>query len=167
VTMAKSNSFAIVSKTDMEEVRNAVNQAMKEVKQRFDFKKSCSEVKIEGETLVLVSDDDYKLQSLTEILEEKLLRRKVSLKAFDYGKIEPASGGSVRQVVSIQQGIPTEKAKEIVKLIKKEKIKVQAAIQGDTVRISGKDKDILQEVIQLLKAQDLGIDTQFTNYRSN
>lgn len=165
--MAKSNSFDIVSKTDMEEVRNAVNQAMKEVKQRFDFKKSCSEVKIEGETLVLVSDDDYKLQSLTEILEEKLLRRKVSLKAFDYGKIEPASGGSVRQVVTIQQGIPTEKAKEIVKLIKKEKIKVQAAIQGDTVRISGKDKDILQEVIQLVKAQDLGIDMQFTNYRSN
>lgn len=165
--MAKSNSFDIVSKTDMEEVRNAVNQAMKEVKQRFDFKKSCSEVRIEGETLVLVSDDDYKLQSLTEILEEKLLRRKVSLKAFDYGKIEPASGGSVRQVVTIQQGIPTEKAKEIVKLIKKEKIKVQAAIQGDTVRISGKDKDILQEVIQLVKAQDLGIDMQFTNYRSN
>ena len=165
--MAKSNSFDIVSKTDMDEVRNAVNQAMKEVKQRFDFKKSCSEVKIEGETLVLVSDDDYKLQSLTEILEEKMFRRKVSLKAFDYGKIEPASGGSVRQVVTIQQGIPTEKAKEIVKLIKKEKIKVQAAIQGDTVRISGKDKDILQEVIQLVKGQDLGIDMQFTNYRSN
>ena len=165
--MAKSSSFDIVSKIDMNEVLNAVNQTMKEVKQRFDFKKSCSEVKIENENLVLISDDDFKLQSLTAILEEKLIRRKVSLKAFDYGKIEPASGGSVRQDVNIQQGIPSEKAKEIVKIIKKEKIKVQAAIQGDTVRISGKNKDTLQEVIQLMKGQDLGIDMQFTNYRSN
>lgn len=165
--MAKSSSFDIVSKTDMNEVLNAVNQTMKEVKQRFDFKKSCSEVKIENENLVLISDDDFKLQSLTAILEEKLIRRKVSLKAFDYGKVEPASGGSVRQDVNIQQGIPSDKAKEIVKIIKKEKIKVQAAIQGDTVRISGKNKDTLQEVIQLMKGQDLGIDMQFTNYRSN
>ncbi len=165
--MAKSSSFDIVSKIDMNEVLNAVNQTMKEVKQRFDFKKSCSEVKIENENLVLISDDDFKLQSLTAILEEKLIRRKVSLKAFDYGKVEPASGGSVRQDVNIQQGIPSEKAKEIVKIIKKEKIKVQAAIQGDTVRISGKNKDTLQEVIQLMKGQDLGIDMQFTNYRSN
>jgi uncharacterized protein YajQ (UPF0234 family) len=165
--MAKSNSFDIVSKTDMEEVRNAVNQTMKEVQQRFDFKKSCSAVKIEADTLVLVSDDEYKLQSLTSVLEEKLLRRKVSLKAFEYGKIEPASGGTVRQTVNIQQGIPTEKAKEIVKIVKQAKLKVQAAIQGDTVRISGKDIDTLQQVIQLIKEQDLGIDMQFTNYRSN
>ncbi len=165
--MAKSNSFDIVSKTDMEEVRNAVNQTMKEVQQRFDFKKSCSAVKIEADTLVLVSDDEYKLQSLTSVLEEKLLRRKVSLKAFEYGKIEPASGGTVRQTVNIQQGIPIEKAKEIVKIIKQSKTKVQAAIQGDTVRISGKDIDTLQQVIQLVKEQDLGIDMQFTNYRSN
>ena len=165
--MAKSNSFDIVSRTDMNEVGNAVNMTMKEIRQRFDFKKSCSEVKIEGENLVLVSDDDYKLQSLTSVLEDKLLRRKISLKAFQYGKAEPSSGGTVRQEVSIQQGIPTEKAKEIVKLIKKEKLKVQASIQGDTVRVSGKDRDTLQQVIQLIKAQDLGIDMQFTNYRSN
>ena len=165
--MAKSSSFDIVSKTDMNEVLNAVNQTMKEVQQRFDFKKSCSEVRIESENLVLVSDDEYKLQSLIAILEEKMIRRKVSLKAFEYGKIEPASGGSVRQEVKIQQGIPTDKAKEIVKIIKKEKIKVQAAIQGDTVRVSGKDKDTLQQVIQLIKGQDMGIDMQFTNYRSN
>jgi len=165
--MAKSNSFDIVSKTDMNEVLNAVNQTMKEVKQRFDFKKSCSDVRIENENLVLVSDDEYKLQSLIGILEEKMIRRKVSLKAFEYGKVESASGGSVRQEVKIQQGIPTEKAKEIVKIIKKEKIKVQAAIQGDTVRVSGKDRDTLQQVIQLIKGQDLGIDMQFTNYRSN
>lgn len=165
--MAKSNSFDIVSRTDMNEVGNAVNMTMKEIRQRFDFKKSCSEVKIEGEKLVLVSDDDYKLQSLTSVLEDKLIRRKISLKAFSYGKVEPASGGTVRQEVTIQQGIPTEKAKEIVKLIKKEKIKVQAAIQGDSVRVSGKDRDTLQQVIQLIKAQDLGIDMQFTNYRSN
>ena len=165
--MAKNNSFDIVSKTDMEEVRNAVHQTMKEVQQRFDFKKSCSDVKIEAENLVLVSDDEYKLQSLTAVLEEKLLRRKVSLKAFEYGKIEPASGGTVRQTVNIQQGIPIEKAKEIVKIIKQAKTKVQAAIQGDTVRISGKDIDTLQQIIQLIKEQDLGIDMQFTNYRSN
>ncbi len=165
--MAKNNSFDIVSKTDMEEVRNAIHQTMKEVQQRFDFKKSCSDVKIEAESLVLVSDDEYKLQSLTAVLEEKLLRRKVSLKAFEYGKVEPASGGSVRQTVNIQQGIPIEKAKEIVKIIKQAKTKVQAAIQGDTVRISGKDIDTLQQIIQLIKEQDLGIDMQFTNYRSN
>jgi len=165
--MAKSNSFDIVSRTDMNEVGNAVNMTMKEIRQRFDFKKSCSEVKIEGENLVLVSDDDYKLQSLTSVLEDKLIRRKISLKAFQYGKVEPASGGTVRQEVNIQQGIPTEKAKEIVKLIKKEKLKVQASIQGDYVRVSGKDRDTLQQVIQLIKAQDLGIDMQFTNYRSN
>lgn len=165
--MAKGSSFDIVSKTDMNEVRNAVNQSMKEVQQRFDFKGSCSDIRIEDEKLVLISDDEYKLQSLTAILEEKLIRRKVSLKALAYGKVESASGGSVRQIVDIQQGIPTEKAKEIVKLIKKEKLKVQAAIQGDTVRVSGKDKDTLQGVIQLIKAQDMGIDIQFTNYRSN
>ncbi len=165
--MAKNNSFDIVSKTDMEEVRNAIHQTMKEVQQRFDFKKSCSDVKLEAENLILVSDDEYKLQSLTAVLEEKMLRRKVSLKAFEYGKIEPASGGTVRQTVNIQQGIPIEKAKEIVKIVKQSKTKVQAAIQGDTVRISGKDIDTLQQIIQLIKEQDLGIDMQFTNYRSN
>jgi len=165
--MAKSNSFDIVSRTDMNEVGNAVNMTMKEIRQRFDFKKSCSEVKIEGENLVLVSDDDYKLQSLTSVLEDKLIRRKISLKAFQDGKVEPDSEGTVRKEVNIQQGIPTEKAKEIVKLIKKEKLKVQASIQGDYVRVSGKDRDTLQQVIQLIKAQDLGIDMQFTNYRSN
>lgn len=164
--MAKSNSFDIVSKTDMEEVRNAVNQTMKEVAQRFDFKGSCSSVRVEDSALLLHSDDEYKLKSLTDILEQKLVRRKVSLKALNFGRVEDASGGTVRQTVDIQQGIPIEKAREIVKLIKRQKLKVQAAIQGDTVRVSGRDRDTLQGVIQLLRDQEFGIDMQFTNYRS-
>ncbi|UCF37169.1 MAG: YajQ family cyclic di-GMP-binding protein [Acidobacteriota bacterium] len=165
--MAKSNSFDIVSKTDLNEVRNAVNQTVKEVRQRFDFKGSCSNVDIEeGTALVLHSDDDYKLRSLTEILEQKLVKRGVSLKALSPGKVEPAAGGSVRQTVSIQQGIPTEKAKEISKFIRDTKLKVQASIQGDTVRVSGKDRDVLQQVIALLREKDFQIDMQFTNYRS-
>lgn len=162
--MAKSNSFDIVSKTDLNEVRNAVNQTVKEVRQRFDFKGSCSNVDIEeGTALVLHSDDDYKLRSLTEILEQKLVKRGVSLKALSPGKVEPAAGGSVRQTVSIQQGIPTEKAKEISKFIRDTKLKVQASIQGDTVRVSGKDRDVLQQVIALLREKDFQIDMQFTN----
>lgn len=165
--MAKSNSFDIVSTTDFEEVRNAVHQTMKEVKQRFDFKGSCSDVTLEKDRLVLLSDDEYKLRNLIDVLEQKLTRRGVSLKALSYGAIEGASGGAVRQYVDIQQGIPTEKAKEISKLIRDMKLKVQAAIQGDLVRVSGRDRDTLQSVIAALKEHDFGIDMQFTNYRSN
>ncbi|MGQ9897749.1 MAG: YajQ family cyclic di-GMP-binding protein [Acidobacteriota bacterium] len=165
--MAKDNSFDIVSQVDLAEVTNAINQAVKEISQRFDFKGSQSRIELEGHDIVLVSDDEYKLKSVIDILESKLIKRNVSLKALSYGKIEPAAGGTVRQRVALQQGIPTEKAREIVKFIKDTKAKVQAAINGDMVRVSGKDRDVLQEVIAKLRAHDFGIDMQFTNYRSN
>ena len=158
-------SFDIVSKVDMQEVDNAVNQAMKEIGQRFDFKGSKSSIAIEKEELVLVSDDDQKMKSVVDVLQSKLVKRNIPLKALTYGKVEPAAGSTVRQRITLQQGIPTDKAKEIVKIIKNAKIKVQAAIQSDQVRVSGKSRDDLQEVIQLLKGEDLGIDMQFTNYR--
>ncbi|HEX4020943.1 MAG TPA: YajQ family cyclic di-GMP-binding protein [Acidobacteriaceae bacterium] len=166
--MAADNSFDIASKVDIQEVKNAIDQAIKEIRARFDLKDSHSEVKLEGEdTLQLASADEYKLKAVTEILQQKLAKRGVSLKALTYGKIEPAANSSVRQKVSLQQGITTEKAKEISRMIKDSKIKVQASIQGDTVRVSGKDRDALQEVIAMLKKHDFGIDMQFTNYRSN
>jgi uncharacterized protein YajQ (UPF0234 family) len=165
--MAKDNSFDIVSQVDLAEVTNAINQAMKEIGQRFDFKGSQSQIELEGHDIVLVSDDEYKLKSVIDILESRLVKRNVPLKALSYGKIEPAAGGTVRQRVTLQQGIPTEKAREIVKFIKDTKAKVQAAINGDMVRVSGKDRDVLQEVIARLRAHDFGIDMQFTNYRSN
>ena len=165
--MAKSNSFDISSNTDVNEVRNAVNQTMKEVRQRFDFKGSASDVLIESSDLVLHSDDQYRLKSLTEILEAKLVKRGVSLKALSFDKIEDAAGGTVRQRIHLQQGIPTEKGKEIIKFIKETKLKVQVALQGDTVRVSGPVRDVLQEVIARLREKDFGIDMQFTNYRSN
>jgi hypothetical protein len=166
--MAAENSFDIVSKVDMQEVRNAIDQAIKEVRTRFDLKDSKSDITLEGEDAIqLASIDEYKLQAVTEILRQKLVKRGVSLKALTFGKVEPAAGSSVRQKISLQQGIAGEKAKEIVRVIKDSKIKVQASIQGDTVRVSGKDRDSLQEVIALLKGRDLGIDMQFTNYRSN
>lgn len=165
--MAKENTFDIVSKIDLNEVTNAINQTMKEVGQRFDFKGSKSDVTLEENDIVLVSDDDFKLKSLTEILESKLIKRNVPLKGLSFGKVEPAAGSTVRQQVTLQQGIPTEKAKEIVKFIKDTKLKVQPSIQGDSVRVSGKDRDVLQDVITKLKGKDFGIDMQFTNYRSN
>jgi len=165
--MAKTNSFDVVSQTDLNEVRNAVNQAMKEVRTRFDFKGSSSSVELQDQVLILVSDDDYKLKSLIEILEQKLVKRGVALKALSYGKIEDASGGKVRQQISIQQGIPAEKGREISKFVRDLKLKVQASIQGDIVRISGRDRDILQTVIRELKEKDFGIDMHFTNYRSS
>lgn len=165
--MAKTNSFDIVSRTDLNEVRNAVNQTLKEVRQRFDFKNSKSDVHLEDNDLVLISDDEFKLSSLKDILEQKLIKRGISLKAISYGKIESASGGTVRQIGAIQQGIPTEKAKEIAKFIKDTRLKLQAAIQGDTVRVSGRDRDTLQEAIHALRERDFGIDMQFTNYRSS
>lgn len=165
--MAKENSFDIVSKIDQAEITNAINQTIKEVRQRFDFKGSNANVQLEKEELVLTAEDDTKLRNMNDIFQQKLVRRSVPLKALSYGKVEPAAGGTVRQHVAIQQGIPQDKAKEIVKFIKDAKLKVQASIQGDTVRISGRDRDILQEVIQALKSHDFEIDMQFTNYRSN
>ena len=166
--MAQQNTFDIVSKIEHTEVVNAVNQTMKEVQTRFDFKGSKSNIELEGnEALVLTSDDDYKLASLNDILQTKFVKRGVPLKGLTYGKIEKALGGTVRQKITLQQGIPQDKAKEIVKHIKDTNLKVQASIQGDLVRISGRDRDILQEVIAALRSQDFGIDMQFTNYRSN
>lgn len=167
--MAQDNSFDIVSKVDIQEVRNAIDQALKEVKQRFDLKDSHSEITLtEGDKdIQLASAGEYKLEAVKEILGQKLVKRGVSLKNLTYGKIEPAAGQSVRQKVTLQQGIPGEKAKEIVRIVKDSKKKVQASIQGDTVRISGKDRDDLQGIIALLRAKDLGVDLQFTNYRTN
>ena len=166
--MAAQNSFDIVSKIDLQEVDNAINQAMKEVSTRFDFKGSKSKIHLEGqEKFVLISDDDFKLKSLNDILQQKLVKRGVPLKGLQYGKPVPAADSTVRQEVSLQQGIPTEKAKEIVRIIKDSKLKVQAAINGDLVRVSGKDKDTLQQVIQLLKSREFDFDVQFSNYRSH
>jgi uncharacterized protein YajQ (UPF0234 family) len=153
---------------DLQEVSNAINQALKEVHTRFDLKDSKSDIKLEGkDAIILSSADEYKLKAVTDVLQSKLVKRGVALKALTYGAVEPAAGSTVRQKVSMQQGIPTEKAREIVKLIKDSKKKVQASIQGDTVRVSGKDRDTLQEIIALLKQRDFGIDMQFANYRSN
>ncbi len=166
--MAQQNTFDIVSKIDHAEVVNAINQAIKEVQTRFDFKGSQSNIEVEGnEFIILTSDDEYKLKSLNEILQSKLVKRGVPLKGLTYGKIEQALGGTVRQRISLQQGIPQENAKEIVKVIKDTKLKVQVSIQGDFVRVSGKDRDTLQNVISALRDKDFGIDMQFTNYRSN
>lgn len=166
--MAQQNTFDIVSKIEHTEVVNSVNQALKEVQTRFDFKGSKSHIEVEGEeAIILTSDDEYKLRSLNDILQSKFVKRGVPLKGLTYGKIEQALGGTVRQRITLQQGIPQEKAREIVKLIKDTKLKVQASIQGDLVRVAGKDRDVLQEVIAALREHDFGIDMQFTNYRSN
>lgn len=166
--MAAENSFDIVSKVDLQEVRNAIDQTMKELRTRFDLKDSHSDVRLEDqEKIELASADEYKLKAVVEILQQRLVKRGVPLKALEYGKVEPATGSSARQTIKLQQGIPTEKAREIVKTVKESKKKVQASIQGDTVRITGKDRDTLQETIALLKRHDFGIDMQFTNYRSN
>lgn len=165
--MAQQNSFDIVSQVDNAEVTNAIHQTVKEVRQRFDFKGSSANVALEKDELLLTAEDETKLRNMNDILQQKLVRRGVPLKALSYGKVEPAAGGTVRQQVKIQQGIPQDKAREIVKAIKDSKAKVQASIQSDVVRVSGRDRDTLQEVIALLKDKDFGIHMQFTNYRSN
>jgi uncharacterized protein YajQ (UPF0234 family) len=166
--VAAENSFDIVSKIDVQEARNAVDQAIKEVRARFDLKDSKSEITLEGsDAIQLASADEYKLKAVTEILSQKLVKRGISLKNLSFGKLEPATNSSVRQKITLQQGIPGDKAKEVVKAIKDSKAKVQASIQGDSVRISGKDRDTLQQVIALVKGKDFGIDLQFTNYRTN
>jgi len=165
--MAQQNSFDIVSQVDRAEISNAINQTIKEVRQRFDFKGSAATVGLEKDELVLTAEDETKLRNMNEILQQKLVRRGVPLKAFNYGKVEPAAGGTVKQQAQIQQGIPQEKAKEVVKYIKDTKAKVQASIQGDAVRVTGKDRDELQDIISKLKAKDFGIHMQFSNYRTN
>jgi uncharacterized protein YajQ (UPF0234 family) len=165
--MAQDNSFDIVSKVEIQEVRNAIDQALKEIKARFDLKDSKSEVTLEGNDIQLASADEYKLEAVKEILGQKLVKRGVSLKNLSYGKLEEAMGKSVRQKITLQQGVPIEKAKDIVRIIKDSKLKVQASIQGDSVRVSGKDRDSLQSVIALLRGKDLGLELQFTNYRTN
>jgi uncharacterized protein YajQ (UPF0234 family) len=152
----------------MAEVKNAVNQATKEVQQRYDFKGTNSEITLDEREhkIILATASEFTLKSLNDVLQQKLVRRSVSLKALSYGKVEPAAKDSVRQTVTLQQGIPIEKAREIVKFIKDTKLKVQASINGDFVRVGGKDRDTLQQIISLLKQKDFGIDMQFTNYRS-
>lgn len=163
------NSFDIVSKIELPEVANAIQQAVKEVQTRFDLKdsKSTIELKEKDNKIELHSKDEYKLKAVTEILQGKLVKRNVPLKGLTYGTVTPAAGSTVRQEITLQQGIPIEKAREIVKKIKDSKLKVQAAINADLIRVSGKDRDTLQQVIALLRGADFGIDMQFTNYRSN
>jgi uncharacterized protein YajQ (UPF0234 family) len=166
--VASDNSFDVVSKVDIQEVRNAIDQAVKEVRARFDLKDSKSEITLEGSDVIqLASADEYKLDAVKEILSQKLVKRGVSLKNLKHEKLEQAMGSSVRQKITLQQGVPIEKAKEMVKAIKDSKVKAQASIQGDTVRISSKDRDTLQQVIAMLKQKDFGVELQFTNYRSN
>jgi uncharacterized protein YajQ (UPF0234 family) len=165
--MADEHSFDVVSKVDLQEVSNAVQQAVKEMGQRFDFRGSKSSIELDKtkNEIILVSDDEYKMKSVVDILQSKMIKRKVPLKALSYGKIEPAASSTVRQVVALQQGIPSEKSREIVKSIKDAKMKVQAEIQSDQVRVRAKKIDDLQSVIKLLKEKDFGIHIDFVNYR--
>ncbi|BDU69324.1 YajQ family cyclic di-GMP-binding protein [Geothrix oryzae] len=164
--MASECSFDVVCKVDLDEVKNAVSQAMKEIGQRYDFKGSVSKIELKDDKiLVLTSDDEVKLKAVIDVLQTKLHKRGVSIRSMEYGKIEPAAKGTVRQEVTIHQGIPVEKAKGLIKAVKDAKIKVQASIQGDQLRVSGKSRDDLQEVIALFKKDDQGLDLQFTNYR--
>lgn len=163
--MSKENSFDIVSKIDLQEVDNAVNQALKEIETRFDFKNSKSDIRQEKDQLVLISDDDFKLKNVVDILESKMVKRGISLKAMKFGKVEEAAGNTVRQIVELQQGISKEQAKTITQLIKDTKLKVQAQIQGDQIRVTGKVRDDLQAVMKALKDKDLDFDVQFINFR--
>jgi uncharacterized protein YajQ (UPF0234 family) len=163
------NSFDVVSKIELPEVLNAIQQALKEVHQRYDLKDSHSNIELNAKDnkIVLASQDEFKLKAVVDILETKLVKRHVPLKGLTYGEIIPAAGSTVKQEIKLQQGIETEKAREIVKKIKDAKLKVQASIQGDFVRVSGRDRDVLQAAIKLLRDTDFGIDMQFTNYRTN
>ncbi len=166
--MAAENSFDIVSKVEIQEVKNAIDQASKEIHARFDLKNSKSSITLEGQdTVQLASQDEYTLKAVIEILAQKFVKRSVSLKNLDYEKIEPASNSSVRQKIKLKQGVSSEAAKKIVAAIKDSKLKAQASIQGDMVRVTSKDRDTLQQVIALLRGKDLGLELQFTNYRSS
>ncbi len=164
--MASDCSFDVVSEVNMQEVDNAVNQTHKEISQRYDFKGSKAAITLENEEIKLIADSDFQIKSLVDILQSKAFKRGIALRAFDYGKIEPASGGLVRQTVRIQRGISKEKGREVVSAVKELKLKVQAQIMDDQVRVSGKNRDDLQSVIQALKSHDFGIELQFTNFRS-
>ncbi len=159
-------SFDIVSKVDMQEIDNAVNQTVKEISQRYDFKGTKSEVTLENEAIKVLADDDFRLKAIIDILQSKCVKRGVSLKALQYGKTESASGGMVRQIVTIQQGVSKEKGKEIIGVVKDTKLKVQGQIQEDQVRVTGKNIDDLQEIIRLLKGKDLDVELQYINFRS-
>jgi cyclic-di-GMP-binding protein len=159
------SSFDVVSKVDLQEVKNAISQAMKEITTRFDLKASSSSIELQGEEILIASGDESKMKAVRDVLEERLVKRNVPLKALTFGEVEKALGQTARQKVTLQQGIPSDKAREAVKIIKGSKLKVQAAIQGDQIRVSGKNKDDLQAVMQLLKTSNLGIDMQFTNRR--
>jgi uncharacterized protein YajQ (UPF0234 family) len=162
------NSFDVVSKIELPEVNNAIQQALKDIHNRYDLKDSKSTIELneKDHKILLASLDEYKLKAIIEVLESKLVKRKVPLKGLTYGTLIPAAGSSVKQEITMQQGIPIEKAREIVRTIKDSKLKVQASIQGDLVRVSGRDRDTLQSVIKLLNGSDFGIDMQFTNYRT-
>lgn len=161
------NSFNVVSKIDMTEVANAIQQALKEVHTRFDLKDSKSNIEVEKDAIMVHSADEYKLKAVNDVLQAKLVKRGVSLKGLTYGPVEPAAGGTAKRKITLQQGIAIEKAREIVKLVKDSKKKAQASIQADLIRVSGKDRDTLQDVIALLRGHDFGIDLQFTNFRTN
>jgi cyclic-di-GMP-binding protein len=161
------NSFDVVSKIDLQEVSNAIQQALKEIHTRFDLKDSKSNIELDKDGIVLHSADEYKLKAVNDVLQAKLVKRGVSLKGLTYGALEAAAGGTSKRRITMQQGIPIEKARDIVKLVKDSKKKAQASIQGDLVRVSSKDRDTLQEIIALLRGKDFGIDMQFTNYRTN
>lgn len=161
------NTFDIVSKIDLQEVSNAIQQALKEIHTRFDLKDSKSNIELEKDAIVLHSADEYKLKAVNDVLQQKLVKRGVPLKGLTYSALEPAAGGSVKRRITMQQGIPIEKAREIVKTIKDTKKKAQASIQGDLVRVSSKDRDTLRKIIATLRNKDFGIDMQFTNYRTN
>ncbi len=161
------NTFDIVSKIDLQEVSNAIQQSLKEIHTRFDLKDSKSNIELEKDAIVLHSADEYKLKAVNDVLQQKLVKRGVPLKGLNYAALEPAAGGTVKRRITMQQGIPVEKAREIVKTIKDTKKRAQASIQGDLVRVSSKDRDTLQEIIAVLRQKDFGIDMQFTNYRTN
>jgi uncharacterized protein YajQ (UPF0234 family) len=167
--MAKDASFDVVSEVDLQELRNAVDQARREISQRFDFKNTGSAIDLAEEkdapVITIKSNTDGKVKEVVRVLEEKLVKRQIALKALDKGDIEPAAGGTARQTIKVNQGISTDKAKQIVKFIKDKKLKAQAAVQGDQVRVTSKSRDILQDVIGSLKEEDFGIPLQFTNYR--
>src|ERR1700712_2446341 len=166
--MASDNSFDVVSKVELQEVKNAIDQASKEVHARFDLKDSKSKIELEGnDAIQLASQDEYKLKAVIEILSQKLVKRGVSLKALEHEKIEPAANSSVRQKIKLKQGIASDAAKKIQAYIKDSKVKANSSIQGEVVRVSSKDRDVLQDVMAKLRAHDFGIDLQFTNFRSN
>ena len=165
--MASDNSFDVVSKVDLQEVKNAIDQASKEVHTRFDLKDTKSTIELEGdETIQLASASEYSLKAVTEILSHRMVKRGISLKNLEYEKLEPASNSSVRQKIKLKQGVNSDSAKKIVAMIKDSKLKVQASIQGDTVRVVSKDKDVLQQIMGKLRSGDFGVALQFTNYRS-